>query len=61
MPQRIYLHQTSSAIDAEMFAVRTGRKTVRERGTQVEKNGNEKVPINNNLKLKWIKCSNQKT
>ena len=33
----------------------------KERGTQVGKNGNEKLPIDNNLKREWIKCSNQKT
>ena len=40
-PQRIYLLQTSSARDAKGFALRTGRKTVKKRGTQVGKNGNE--------------------
>ena len=33
-PQRTYLLQTSSARDAEGSSLRTGRKTVRERGTQ---------------------------
>ena len=36
-----------------------GKET--DRGTQVGNNGNEKLPIDNNLKRKWIKCSNQKT
>ena len=43
-PQRIYLLQTSSAADAKGFALRTGRKTVREREREehrYEKNGNE--------------------
>ena len=34
---RIYLHQTSSARNAKGTVLRTGRKTVRERGTQVQK------------------------
>ena len=59
--ERIHLHHTSSARDAKRTALRKGRKRVRGRGTQVQKNGSEEVPINNNLKRKWIKCSNQKT
>ena len=39
--KRIYLHQMSSARDAKGIALRKGRKRVRERGTQVQKNGNE--------------------
>ena len=39
--KRIYLHQTSSARDAKGFALTTERKTVKERGTQVRKNGYE--------------------
>ena len=55
--KRIYLHQVSSVRDAK----RKGRKRERQRGTQVQKNGNKYVPINNNLKCKRYKCSNQKT
>ena len=33
--KRIHLHQTSSAGDAKGLALRTGRKTVKERGTQI--------------------------
>ena len=40
-PQIIYLLQTSSAGDAKGHALRTGRKTVKERGTQIQKNDNE--------------------
>ena len=39
--KRIYLHQTSTARDAEGAAVRIGRKRKRERGIQVQKIGNE--------------------
>ena len=35
--KRIHLHQTSSAGDAKGLALRTGRKTVKERGTQEQK------------------------
>ena len=50
-PQRIYLLQTNSARDANGSALRTGKKKpVRERRTQVQKNGNEGVSITNNLK-----------
>ena len=41
-PQRIYLLETSSGRDTKGFALRSGRKTVIERGTQVQKNGNDK-------------------
>ena len=57
--ERIHVHQSSSERDAKGTALRKGRKRVTERGTQLQKNGN--VPINNNLKRKWIKCSNQIT
>ena len=40
-PQRIYLQQTSSKRDVKGFALRTRTKTVKERGTQVQTNGNE--------------------
>ena len=60
-PKRIHLHRTSSATDAKGTALRKGRKRERQRGTQVQKDGNEYVPINNNLKCKWFKCFNQKT
>ena len=59
-PKRIHLHQTSSARDAKGTALRKEGKE-KDRGTQVGKKGNELLPINNNLKCKWIKCSNQKT
>ena len=39
--ERIYLHQTNIARDAKGTALRKGRKTERQRGTQVQKNGNE--------------------
>ena len=41
--KRIHLHQASSARDAKGTALRKGRKRQRERerGTQVQKNGNE--------------------
>ena len=39
--KRIHFHQTSSAGDVKGLALRTGRKTVKERGTQVQINGNE--------------------
>ena len=55
--KRIHVHQTSTARYAKGTALRRGRKTVKEKGTtaQRECNGNEYVPINNNLKCKWIK------
>ena len=34
---------------------------MKERGTEVQKNDNELVSINNKLKCKFIKCPNQKT
>ena len=37
----IHLYQTSSARDAKGTALRKRRKRMRERGTQVGKNGNE--------------------
>ena len=37
--KRIHFHQTSSGKEAEETALRKGRK--KERGTQVQKNGNE--------------------
>ena len=39
--KRIYLHKTSSARDVKWTALRKGNKRKRERGTQVQKNGNE--------------------
>ena len=39
--ERIHPHQNNSARDAKWTALRKGRKRVRERGTQVQKNGNE--------------------
>ena len=35
--ERIHLHQTSSARYAKETAIKTGRKRVRERGTQVQR------------------------
>ena len=58
--KRIQLPQTSSTRDGKGTALRKGRKRERQR-TQVGKEGNEYVPIDNNLKHKWIKNSNQKT
>ena len=66
--KRIHYHQTSSARDAKGTALRKGRKREREREEhRYEKMAMKKwqllliVPINNNLKCKWTKCSNQKT
>ena len=39
--KRIYLHQTSSARDAEGASVRKGRKREKERRTQVQRIDNE--------------------
>ena len=39
--QRIPLHQTSYTRDAKVTALRKSEKRVRERKTQVQKNGNE--------------------
>ena len=58
--QRLHLHQTSSARDAKGTALRKGRNREREEH-KYKKITNEEVPIKNNLKCKWIKCSNQKT
>ena len=49
--KRIQLHQTSSARDAKGTSLRKGRKE-KDRGTQVGKNANELLPIDNNLKCK---------
>ena len=47
--ERIQLLQTSSAIYAKVTALRKRRKTVRERGTQVE--GSKMAMNNNNLSI----------
>ena len=52
--KRIQLHQTSSARDAKGTALRKGRKSERDRNTGGKK-CNEYLPIDNNLKCKWIK------
>ena len=39
--KRIHFHQTSSERDAKGTTLSKGRKRERERGTQVQKNGNE--------------------
>ena len=52
--KRIHFHQTSSARDVKGTALRKGRKRERERNTGRNK-GNEYIPIDNNLKRKWIK------
>ena len=57
---RIHLHQTGTTRYAKGTAIR-GRIRMRERGTQVQMEKNDWVPIKNNLKCQWIKCSNQKT
>ena len=42
--KRIYLLQTSSARDAKRFPLRPRRKTVKERGTQIQKMAMTKYP-----------------
>ena len=56
----IHLHQISIARDAKGTALRRWRSEREENTGTKGKYGNEWVPINNNLKFKWIKCSKQK-
>ena len=62
--KRIQHHQTSFTTNAKGTSL--GRKHKRRKTPTITnpkpfKNGNRNIHINNYLKCKWIKCSNQKT
>ena len=61
--KRIQHHQTSSSTNAEGTPPDRTHKTKRliKLSPNNKVNGNRVILINNYLKCKWIKCSNQKT
>ena len=60
--KRIQNHQTSSSTNAKGSSLDRKHRKDLEKQTQNNKvNGNGIIFINNNLKCKWVQCSNQKT
>ena len=60
--KRIQNHQTSSSTNAKGSSLDRKHRKGLEKQTQNNKvNGNGIIFINNNLKCKWVQCSNQKT